>query len=119
MPPSLHPDTGRPYRWDHRPVAELPPNAIAAIRPPVRVHRPISVLSTLGRDRQAAALVRTVQAAPEKKRNDTLYWAARRTLEEGHGERLFDELERAALSAGLTTGEITRTLNSARDAGAV
>jgi len=116
MAPSLHPTTGRPYWWERRPIVELPWDACAALRPPARVRRAAIAASTLARARQAAALVRSVQAAHDGRRNDVLYWAACRAFEEAHGEQLVSELERAALDAGLPAAEVARTVKSARDA---
>ena len=40
-PPSVHPGTGRPYRWaGERPVAEMPPALRAALAPPPAAARP-------------------------------------------------------------------------------
>jgi Bifunctional DNA primase/polymerase, N-terminal len=33
-PPSLHPDTGKPYWWEHHPVAELPASTVRLLRRP-------------------------------------------------------------------------------------
>lgn len=116
-PPSLHPATGQPYWWEHRPVAGLPRQAQDALRPPVRIGRPAAApVSTSGRARQAIALVRAVQTAPDGRRNDTLFWAARRALAEGHHDAVVDQLGEAALAAGLPAGEAARTIASARGA---
>jgi Bifunctional DNA primase/polymerase, N-terminal len=65
---------------------------------------------------RVAGLVRTVQAAPEGQRNDTLFWAACRCAE------LDDRVDReaaaaallpAAITAGLTEREARRTIASA------
>jgi hypothetical protein len=58
VPPSIHPATGRPYRWEHRPVAPMPYPASAAAAPDAtsrlqrqwhRVRRRIAAQSRVGR----------------------------------------------------------------------
>jgi hypothetical protein len=63
-----------------------------------------------------AGLVRTVAAAPERQRNNTLYWAGKRLAEmiaEGAPAGWRAELERAGLDAGLGVREVAETLDSA------
>ena len=111
-PPSIHPASGQPYRWTADPIAYLLAYALQQLRPTARPTARPRFTKPSGKG--AAALIRTVAEAEERKRNDTLYWAARRALDEGHDETVFDELENAALSTGLSIGEITRTIVSAR-----
>ena len=40
VPPSLHPDTSQPYRWENHPVVEVPPGLRELLRPPQRLKRP-------------------------------------------------------------------------------
>ena len=72
---------------------------------------PDDVVAVLGR------LAGSVAYAGEGKRNNYLYWAMRRALEEGvplrHARKA---LEAAALEAGLEADETTKTLDSALDA---
>jgi hypothetical protein len=112
VPPSIHPASGQPYRWTSDPIAYLPGHAVQQLRPDARVFASPRFTTPSGNG--AAALIRAVANAPERKRNDTLYWAARRALEEGHDENIFDELADAALSTGLPIGEIARTIASAQ-----
>jgi Bifunctional DNA primase/polymerase, N-terminal len=111
LPPSIHPATGEPYWWDHHPVA-APTHALRELlRPPPRpvtVHR--------GKGGNGTGLVRTVAEAPEGKRNDILYWAARRAVEDGLIDQIADELTAAAVSAGETETKARRTVASARKA---
>ncbi len=84
-PPSVHPGTGRPYRWAGRGgVAEMPPALRAAVALPPPSAPPLSGLvatrSAGGISSPAALLaahLRAVQNAPEGRRRVTLYGAAR------------------------------------------
>jgi hypothetical protein len=106
LPPSIHPDTGRPYRWlsTVRPIAEMPPALAAAVsdpgpRPPA-LHQPdldqptttpappgaLALRSTVvpaggggisSPEALLAATVTTVRTAPQGRRRTTLYGAAR------------------------------------------
>ena len=58
-------------------------------------------------------LARWVAAQPEGNRNNGLFWAANRALEDSQAADL-SPLAAAARQAGLTDPEITKTLNSAR-----
>lgn len=59
-------------------------------------------------------LLRTVAETGEGKRNDVLYWAAKRAVEAGHTDRgIADALTEAALHAGLDRRGIAGTLRSA------
>ena len=48
LPPSIHPDTGLPYRWDDptAPIVTLPASLLEVLRP-----TPVAVLDWPGRDR--------------------------------------------------------------------
>jgi hypothetical protein len=108
-PPSLHPATGEPYRWDQHPVATPPHGLRELLRPnprPINLHRPSGGTGD--------GLLRTVAAAVEGTRNDVLYWAARRAVEDGLIDQIEDELITAAMSAGETETKARRTVASAR-----
>ncbi|WP_239404765.1 bifunctional DNA primase/polymerase [Frankia sp. Cj3] len=96
-PPSVHPTTGHPYRWiGRRPVAEMPPTLIDAIRTPAppTIRTPLTE-PTRRENRGAisnpaaliAATLAAVDRAPEGRRRTTLYGAARglaRLVDTGH-----------------------------------
>ena len=115
MPPSPHPATGHPYRWWPRPPMALPELAVAAMLPAPPRLRPTSTRTTSS---SAEGLVRVVAEAPEGRRNDLLYWAAKKAVDEGYDGHVLEEIEAAALGAGLTELETARTISSARRAGA-
>lgn len=88
VPPAIHPRTGLPYRWaGNGPVAEMAPGLLAACQPP----RPTPSVATAPRatptTRRAggitdpnallAAHLEAVRKAPEGRRRNTLYGAAR------------------------------------------
>lgn len=115
MPPSIHPASGEPYRWEHHPAAQLPFMAVVALRPDEPTRRaPTFPVSSTGKAAKADALVRTVLNSSESTRNNRLYWAACRAIEEGHDEHVLEELEGAAMSVGLGPREAAATINSAR-----
>jgi hypothetical protein len=112
-PPSIHPATGQPYRWEHHPVALLPHALRELLRPRAR-----PIITNRGNSGNGAGLVRTVAQAQEGSRNDTLYWAACRAVEDGLINQLEDQLIAAAMTAGETETKARRTVASARKSGA-
>jgi hypothetical protein len=112
VPPSIHPASGQPYRWDRHPVAHLPIRLRELLRP-----APRTVRRTCGNQGNGAGLIRTVAEAQEGSRNDTLYWAACRAAEDGLIDEIEDELVAAAMSAGETETKARRTAASARKTG--
>jgi hypothetical protein len=110
VPPSIHPATGLPYRWDELPPASLPARLRELLRPappPVRTYRS-------GHAGSAAGLIRTVAGASESQRNKVLFWASCRAVENGVIDQIGGELIAAAVSNGLPELEAWRTLKSAR-----
>lgn len=88
LPPSVHPRTGRPYRWQPgRGMEEMPPALVAACEPPAPAAPPpapaagpITVRPAGGisyPDRLLTVLLDRVTGAPEGTRRATLYGAAR------------------------------------------
>lgn len=115
MPPSLHPVTGNPYRWEARPQAVLPLAVIELLRPEARrAHAQPAPADDDKLSQRALYLARHVEQLPEGNRNAGLYWAACRAVEDSHPESTFELLEGAALVAGLTEREAVRTIASAR-----
>ena len=109
LPPSIHPDTGRPYEWIDPDATTAPaPAWLRRLLAPPQPPAPRAPQTTS--DRKLAGLVRTVADAPEGTRNQRLYWAARRAAEAALDTAPLIE---AAVSAGLTTTEAARTVASA------
>ncbi|MGB3730649.1 bifunctional DNA primase/polymerase [Microbacterium sp.] len=118
-PPSLHPATGMPYRWEGDTPAHLPAPLVELLRPePARTARmPRAARSGPVADvlaQKAAYLARYVEQAPEGTRNGRLFWACCEALRDGHPAETFDLLEGAAVVAGLSEREAAATIASAR-----
>jgi hypothetical protein len=109
MPPSVHPDTGKPYEWVLREVATLP-SQVAALMLPRRSRA--SRRSASGVDGVAlAAWIRKLQVG---ERHDGLFWAASRLHEFGAGDRQLELIISAAEDIGINRGEAERVAESAR-----
>jgi hypothetical protein len=111
LPPSIHPATGQPYRWEERPVV-APPHALRELlRPtprPASLHR--------GNGGNGSGLVRTVAEAPESKRHNVLVWASFGASDDGILDEIADELVAAAVAAGgETETSARRVIASVRD----
>ena len=112
LPPSIHPATGQPYRWqdEDAPAAPIPAKLSELLRPP-----PPSPIARSCSTASAIGLLRAVVGAPEGKRNNVLYWASCRAAESGI---LDDQVEALLINAALTAGEneskARRTVASAR-----
>lgn len=107
MPPSIHPDTGKPYRWGPDvPVARLPAEVISLIEPRTpSTHR--------GGTASVGALVSTLRDAGPGEKHNTLVWAAFRAHEAGVGQRGLDKLIDAAEDIGMDPREARRVVESA------
>jgi Bifunctional DNA primase/polymerase, N-terminal len=115
LPPSLHPDTGMPYEWGEPGSVYAPlPEAIRVV---VVQHRPKPGTNGVGRP-NARALEGLLRKVAEEKsnRNDVLYWASCRLVENHYPGSAFDAVTAAAQHAGLSLSEITKTINSAQKA---
>jgi hypothetical protein len=113
MPPSIHPVTGKPYRWTvSGPVAALPVHLVDRVVKPPR-KRVVHGSSRIT-DRQVDGIIRKMEdAVTEGERNNTLHWCACRLFERNAPVDAFVRLELAAASTGLDEDEIMRTIESA------
>jgi hypothetical protein len=109
MAPSIHPDTGQPYRWEHHPVAPLPERLVELIR---HRSRPKTVATAPTGD--GNGLVAHVARQGEGNRNQALYWAARTAADDGLLDRIAEDLIAAAVTAGETEYAARSTVESAR-----
>jgi len=128
-PPSVHPGTGKPYRWVRgRAVAEMPPALRAALTPPPPappvpagplLTRPVPARAAGGISSPSAllaALLRSVREAPEGRRRVTLYGAARGVARMVAAGALTGDDARAALEAAGTAAQQTpREIRAAID----
>ncbi len=109
LPPSLHPATGAPYRWEmHDPVA-LPARLRDLLSPRSVRYEP----AARRRGDEGDALIRFVAALQPGERNAGTYWAACRASEAGQLPALERELIAAATGAGLSEREVRRVFASA------
>lgn len=115
LPPSIHPASGKPYRWEIHEPASLPAGLLALLRPPERKAPPAGASAAVTK---GEPLVRHVLGLPDGNRNNGLYWAACTAAEEGILELLKDDLLRAAVAIGLPEREAKRTIDSAARVGA-
>lgn len=119
LPPSLHPDTGRPYVWgDVLTPAPFPAGLVTLVRLPAPLPPPVTRWAPAGHDqgkhaRRAQHLAAHVAAAAEGQRNDRLFWAACTAHREGYPPGTFGLLEQAAVHAGLNEAEARATIASA------
>lgn len=115
MPPSIHPDTGRPYEWIDRDPVALPPTWVNYLRIPAPRQQPRPVPAPGG---DGSTLVQWVAQLQEGNRNNGLFWAACRAAEDGQLPDLENDLIGAAVRAGLNQREATATVKSAGKRGA-
>lgn len=114
LPPSLHPDTGHPYRWSADGVNSMSPELYKLIA----YTPPMGKWTGYGVPDQAkfAGILRRVIEARSGERNNILYWAACRLTENNYPISAFQTLHAAGISAGLEAREVTKTISSANHA---
>jgi hypothetical protein len=108
IPPSLHPATGEPYRWELHDVARMTPRLRELLRPTLALK-----YKAFGGSRGGAPLVRLVASVNEGERNSALFWAACRAAEQGILSTIEADLMAAAVSRGLPEPEARRVIASA------
>lgn len=112
--PSVHPVTGRTYRWvDMRPPVHLPPVAWPRVEREFSKLLPVHSAASAGADRRWQGLERVVRQASPGKRNSTLYWAVCRAVEAQAPSGLIEKLSSAAESSGLDRWEVDGVCRSA------
>lgn len=115
MPPSLHPDTGKRYRWgDELPVARLPLEVVALIKPKVQRSRP----QPDGRGANVGGLISYVRSQPKGNRHNAYHWAVREAMRQNAPERQINKLIEAAEDIGFDPDEARRIVESVRKASA-
>lgn len=115
-PPSLHPETGKPYTWAiDAPIKPLPARIEQSLSKNKATVSHGQLMETSGVHRQVSPLVRLVLKAPAGKRNDTLFWSACRMAERQWNRKStnWTGLIAAAETVGLMEQEIKKTINSA------
>ncbi len=114
LPPSIHPDSGRPYVLQDGPrrPARMPEwlaELLAVTRPSAPVLLPLGPAGP-----GVGALAGWVSRLEQGRRNHGLFWAACRALERAVGEGDLEQLVAAGIAAGLSEVEARRTVASAR-----
>ncbi len=110
LPPSIHPASGMPYRWEVRDPALLTSSLLALLRQtPVSRYLGGKTAST----NSGGPLIRLVLSLSDGERNRGLFWAACRASDDGILPRIAEELISAAVSVGLPEREARRTVASA------
>jgi Bifunctional DNA primase/polymerase, N-terminal len=109
MPPSIHPATGQPYRWEHQPAAPLPPKLRLLLCP---APKPVQTFTSTAKN--GSGLIRKVAEATEGQRHDVLVWASFRARDDGILDQIADQLIAAAVSTGETETSARRTVVSVR-----
>ena len=107
MPPSVHPDTGKPYEWVEHEIVRLP-RAVEMLllpRPKKASRRPTSS--------DAAALATWLRGLRMGERHDGLFWAASRLHDAGADHRGTQLLVDAAEDMGFSSQEAQRVVESA------
>lgn len=132
IPPSVHPDTGRPYVWATPPWEVTPPDAprwlLEAVRPPPApaIRQPKRLLTgDKARSYAVGAIyqaVRRVACTLDGGRNNTLnkeVFALSRFLHDGSltEEEIRDAMYHAATTAGLLARDALATIQSGLQAG--
>jgi len=110
LPPSIHPATGQPYRWEIHDPSPLPVGLLTLLRPPPALPRAVQGLGIVSGD----GLVRFVAGLQPGERNRGTYWAACRAADDGVLETLAADLVAAAVQTGLSEHEAVRIVQSAR-----
>jgi hypothetical protein len=108
VPPSIHPATGQPYRWERHPVAHMPHELQDRLRAAPPRLRPAV------RRGDGQGLVKFVSEQPLGNVNNGLYWAACSAASDGLLDELAEALVEAAVCAGHPERGARRTVESAR-----
>lgn len=110
VPPSLHPVTGEPYRWEaDRGFACLPPSAVCVL---TYVPRKIKIVPHP--DAPVDHLVAVLDRYPEHGINNALFWAACAAAADGLlSDQLRDRLIERAVQYGESPRQAVRTVESA------
>jgi len=108
MPPSIHPETEKPYRWSEHDIARLPSQVVELLRPGVQTARDGTTATDV------AALAAWLRDLRPGERHDGLFWAANRAHEAGMSRRSLELLIDAAEDIGINRHEAERVVESAR-----
>jgi hypothetical protein len=109
LPPSLHPKTGKPYRWEERPTAPLTAGLLKLLQPePISPRKPGAAMRST---KQLAGLFRVVGEAPTGKPPCLL--GTQPCIEAGYNDKVLDDLCQLARDRGLLESEVRNALRQA------
>lgn len=109
LPPSPHPNTGKPYWWDWRPIATMNPGLYELIR----WDKPIAEWPAMPSEAKLLGILKTMAQAVPGQRNDVLFWCGCRLAEANYQQSAWDALFQVAGTTGLPHSEIQGTTQSA------
>ena len=110
LPPSPHPVTQQPYRWETRPVATMGPGLYEAIR----YEPPVAEWPEQATEARLLGILRKMSKARQGERNDLLYWCGCRLATAPFQESAWQALMQIAEQVGLPRSEIHSTIKSAK-----
>lgn len=118
-PPSLHPNTGRPYRWEnYTQPAMMPTGLVQALTRTTasapRQGRGGRVKGAKRGDLSPRERIDRLSKTKPGKRNKALFNTACKAFEQGWPRELIAQVKEAALQSGLDAIEIESTIRSAR-----
>jgi hypothetical protein len=111
VPPSPHPDTGQPYRWEHEHEIALIPYRLWELLQPEPVSR--TIFSPREGD-DFSQLLSWVAATQEGSRDDHTFFAACRLAEKGALDSHEEALIEAAMATGISESQARKCITSAR-----
>lgn len=110
-PPSIHPDTGKPYVWNGiRTMADCPRWLADIIRVPIQPEVPPPTRQS---DSDGNGLIDFVAGLAEGNRNHGYFWACCTAISDGIYSSIKEDLKIAARGIGLTEHEVEATAASA------
>jgi hypothetical protein len=113
LPPSVHPSSGMPYRWEEHAIADVPNGLLNLLKPKPAPAASGEAYQTPTKG-ALAGILRKVIEAQVSNRNKVLHWAACRLVEKNYPPAAYEALAEAARHTGLDDREISRTIASAQ-----
>jgi hypothetical protein len=113
LPPSPHPDTGKPYRWEIQPLANMSRELYELIH----YEPPVARWPVEASEAKLFGILRKMGEAQNGERNKLLYWCGCRLAEASYPDTAWDALAQVAESGGLSRSEIRNTIRSAQRTG--
>jgi hypothetical protein len=111
LPPSPHPDTGKPYRWSDPDAAvlDMPPALAELVQAPI-VPSGGNNYTGAPTTNKLTGILRKVSEAGEGNRNDIMWWAGCRLADEDYPATAWDALAEVGRAIGLDDYETHKVL---------